>query len=64
MSIIIWFSAFCHRTIVHLAKKNIKSPIRVKIDLMKKKHNLLVSANKYVSNIDSINSVMQMLTVG
>ena len=28
--------------------------VRVKIDLTKKRHNLLVSANTYVSNIDSI----------
>ena len=31
-----------------------KSPVNVKTDLMKKHHNLLVSANKYVSNIDSV----------
>ena len=31
-----------------------KSPVRVKIDLTKNPHNLLVSANKYVSNIDSV----------
>ena len=31
-----------------------KDPVRVKIDLTKKHHNLLVSANKCVSNIDSV----------
>ena len=31
-----------------------KSLVTVKIDLTKKQHNLLVSANKYVSNIDSV----------
>ena len=31
-----------------------KSPVRVKIDLTKKRHNLLVSGNKCVSNIDSV----------
>ena len=31
-----------------------KSPVRVKIDLTKNPHNLLVSANKYVSNVDSV----------
>ena len=31
-----------------------KSPARVKIDLTKNPHNLLVSANKYVSNVDSV----------
>ena len=31
-----------------------KSLVAVKIDLTKKQHNLLVSANKYVSNIDSV----------
>ena len=39
---------------VRASKKNMKSPVRVKIDLTKKRHNLLVSANKYVSNIDSV----------
>ena len=31
-----------------------KNPLRVKIDLMKERHNLLASANKFVSNIDSV----------
>ena len=31
-----------------------KSPVRVKTDLTKNPHNLLVSANKYVSNVDSV----------
>ena len=31
-----------------------QSPVRVKIDLTKNPHNLLVSANKYVSNVDSV----------
>ena len=53
-SVIVRFSTFCHRTIVYRAKKNMKNPARVKIDLKKKRHNLLVSANKYVSNIDSV----------
>ena len=44
----------CHRTIVYRTKKNMKCPVRVKIDLTKKRHNLLVSANKYISNIDSV----------
>ena len=39
---------------VRASKKNMKSPVRVKIDLTKKRHNLLVSANKYVSNIYSV----------
>ena len=53
-SVIVRFSTFRHRTIVYRAKKNMKCPVRVKIDLTKKRHNLLVSANKYVSNIDSV----------
>ena len=41
-SVIVRFSTFCHRTIiVHRAKKNINSPVRVKIDLTKKRYNLL-----------------------
>ena len=31
-----------------------KNPVRVKIDLTKKRHNLLISADKYVSNINSV----------
>ena len=31
-----------------------KSPVRVKIDLTEKRHNLLASANKFISNIDSV----------
>ena len=53
-SVIVWFSTFRHRTIIYRAKKNVKSPVRVKIDLTKKRHNLLFPANKYVSNIDSV----------
>ena len=45
------FSTFSYRTIV---KKNMKSSaVKVKINLTKKRHNLLVSENKHVSNIDS-----------
>ena len=44
-------STFSHRTIV---KKNMNSSaVKVKINLTKKRHNLLVSENKRVSNIDS-----------
>ena len=53
-SVIVRFSTFCHRTIVYRTKKNLKCSVRVKIDLTKKIHNLLVSTNKYVSNIDSV----------
>ena len=53
-SVIVRFSTFRHRSIVYRAKQNVKCPVRVKIDLMKKRHKLLLSANKYVSNIHSV----------
>ena len=52
-SVIVRFSTFYQRTIVYQMKKNLKCSVRVKIDLTKKRHNLLVSTNKYESNIDS-----------
>ena len=53
-SIIIRFSIIRHRKIIFRAKKNMRSPLRLKIDLTKKRHNLLVSENKYDSNINSL----------
>ena len=53
-SIIIRFSTIRHRKIIFRAKKNMMSPLRLKIDLTKKRHNLLVSENKYDSNINSL----------
>ena len=53
-SVIVRFLTFRHRTIVYRAKNNMKNPVRFKIYLTEKRHNLLVSANKYVSNIDSV----------
>ena len=53
-SIIIRFSTIRHRKIIFRAKKNTRSPLRLKIDLTKKRHNLLVSENKYDININSL----------
>ena len=53
-SIIIRFSTIRHRKIIFRAKKNMRSPLRLKIDLTKKRHNLLVSENKYDININSL----------
>ena len=53
-SIIVRFFTFRYRTIVCRGKKTMKCPVRGKIDLTNKWHNLLVFANKYVSNIDSV----------
>ena len=36
------------------AKKNMKNNVRVKLDPTKKRYNLLVSANKFVTNINSV----------
>ena len=49
-SVIVCFSTFRHRWTVYRAKTNMKCPVKVKTDLTKKLHNLLVSANQYVSN--------------
>ena len=53
-SIIVRFTTFCHRTMVSRAKKNMKNNVRVKLELTKKRFNLLVSANKLVTNISSV----------
>ena len=53
-SVIVRFFTFRYRTIVCRGKKNMKCPVRGKIDLTNKWHNLLVFANKYVSNTDSV----------
>ena len=52
-SVIFRFPTFRHRTIAYRAKNN-KNLVRFKIDLTKNCYNLLVSANKYVSNSDSV----------
>ena len=44
------FSTFRHRSIMYRAKRNKKKNFRVKLGLAKKRPNLLVSANKLVSN--------------
>ena len=53
-SIIVRFTTFRHRTMVYRAKKNIKSNVRVKLDLTKKRYNFFVSANKFVAYINSV----------
>lgn len=46
-SIIVRFTTFRHRTRFYRAKKKFKKGIKVKLDLTKKRHKLLVEANKY-----------------
>ena len=46
-SIIVRFTTFRHRTCFYRAKKKFKKGVKVKIDLTKKRHSLLVEANKY-----------------
>ena len=53
-SVIFRLSSFHQRITVYQAKKNMKNFVRFKIDLTKKCHNLLVSANTYISNINSV----------
>ena len=52
--IIVRFTTFRHRTMVYRAKKNLKNDVRVKLDLTKKRYDLLMSANNHVANIDKI----------
>ena len=51
-SIIVRFTTFRHRTMVYRTKKNMKNNVRVKLDLTKKRSNLLVLANTFVANIN------------
>ena len=39
---------------VYRAKKKLNNNVRVKLDLTKKRYNLLMSANKYVADIDRV----------
>ena len=53
-SIIVCFTTFSHRTIVYCAKKSMKNNVQVKLNLTKKRYNLLASVNKFVANINSV----------
>ena len=53
-SIIVHFITFRHRTMIYRAKKNMKNNVPVKLDLTKKCYDLLVSANRFVANINSV----------
>ena len=53
-SIIVHFITFRYRTMIYRAKKNMKNNVPVKLDLTKKRYNLLVSANRFVANINSV----------
>ena len=48
--IIVKFTSFRNCTLVYRGKKSIKD-VRVRVDLTKKRHTLLVKANEYVKNI-------------
>lgn len=45
--IIVRFTTFHHQTRFYRAKKKFKNGVKVKLDLTKKRHNLLTEANKY-----------------
>ena len=53
-SFIVCFTTAHYRTMVYRAKKNMKNNMRVKLDLRKKRYNLLISANIFVANINSV----------
>ena len=52
-SIIVKFTSFRNCTLVYRGKKSIKD-VRVRVDLTKKRHTLLVKANEYVKNIPKV----------
>ena len=52
-SIIVKFTSFRKRTVAYRGKKSIKD-VRVKVDLTKKRHTLLVKANESVKNIPKV----------
>ena len=47
------FILFHKRTLVYCRKKSIKE-VRLKVDLTKKRHTLLVKANEYIKNIPKV----------
>ena len=53
-SIIVRFTTAYYRTMAYRTKKNMKNNMRVKLDLKRKRYNLLVSTNKFVANINSV----------
>ena len=56
-SIIVRFTTFRHRTLLHASRKNIKSGARIRLDLTKDRYNLLVSARKRVNNCPEVSYV-------
>ena len=52
-SVIVRFTSFRKRTLVYRGKKSIKD-VRIKVDLTKKRHTILVKANEYVKNIPKV----------
>ena len=56
-SIIVRFTTFRHRTLLYKNRKNIKGNVRVKLDLTKKRYEVLRKAREIVEEIDNISFV-------
>ena len=56
-SIIVRFTTSKHRTLLYENHKNIKSGVRIRLDLMKDRYNLLVSDRKRGNNCPKVNYV-------
>ena len=53
-SIIVRFTTFRHRTRFYRAKKKFKKGVKVKLDLTKKRHKLLIEANEYCEKSSTV----------
>ena len=56
-SIIVRFTTFRHRTLLYKNRKNIKGDVRVKLDLTKKRYEVLRKVREIVEEIDNISFV-------
>ena len=52
-SMIIHFTTFRHRTMFHRAKNKLKRGVRIKLDLIKSRYDLLKRANGHVKDVPS-----------
>ena len=57
-SIIVRFTTFRHRTMFYRSRANLKSNIKLKLDLTKNRHKIFTNAIETVKNYDNLNYVM------
>ena len=53
-SVIMRFTTFRHRTIVYRSKKKLRNGVKVRLDLTKRRHDLLSDASKLVANNNQV----------